>query len=270
MDTDKWNPARYAQFKAERAQPFYDLLALVDAGRLPGGRAVDLGCGTGELTALLHETLQSAASGLVCTVGLDNSPAMLSRAAEYQSPGLSFEPGDIASFVAAHEGQGEFDLVFSNAALQWLPDHPSLIPRLLSCLSPGGQIAIQMPCNEHHPAYRLAGELAAQPPFADALAGFVRQSPVLAPEDYALLLARAGCVSQIVRLYVYLHRLPDRGALVEWVRGSMLTAYEKRLSAAGYEQFLSRYRDLLFEHIPDEQPCLFTFKRMLLWARLPG
>lgn len=270
MSVDQWNPAQYGQFKAERAQPFFDLLALLDPTALPNERAVDLGCGTGELTSSLHRWLREPLGEAASTLGIDSSAAMLAEAAQYRQPGLRFEPGDIADFVEAQEGRKAFGLVFSNAALQWLPDHASLFPRLLSCVAPGGQFAAQMPGNQDHPAYRIAAEIAAEPAFKEALAGHERRSPVLPPEEYALMLARAGCSEQKVLLMVYLHRLANREGLLEWVKGSMLTDYEKRLSAAGFAQFLEQYRRRLGEAVADERPCLFTFKRILMWARLPG
>ena len=119
-----WDPDRYHQFQEERAAPFVDLLALVT--RRENLRVVDLGCGTGELTARLADALPGAD-----VVGLDRSPEMLSRAEPLTRPGLRFELGDIQTV------SGRWDLIFSNAALQWVEDHDALIPHLLTCLRPG-------------------------------------------------------------------------------------------------------------------------------------
>src|SRR5216117_2935146 len=119
MTRDAWDPAQYERFRDERARPFLDLLALVRPR--PGMRVVDLGCGTGELTARLHD--------------------------EVAAGGLRFEASDIAAF-AAHAA---WDLVFSNAALHWVDDHPALFARLTAALRPGGQLAVQMPANFDHP-----------------------------------------------------------------------------------------------------------------------
>src|SRR5690349_15098037 len=127
---DAWQPDTYARFAAERRRPFFDLLDMVSP--LPGGRAVDLGCGTGELTRELH-----LRTGAAETVGLDSSEAMLARAAPFAEGGLRFERTDIAAFSPREE----FDLVFSNAALHWVPDHPRLLARLAAALRPGGQLA---------------------------------------------------------------------------------------------------------------------------------
>ena len=130
MTTDPWNPDQYEKFKAQRAQPFHDLVALVDCSRVR--TALDLGCGTGELTATLHRKLAAGR-----TLGVDTSPAMLARAAAFAGDGLAFEQADIASYASGQT----FDLVLSNAALHWVPDHEVLLPRLLGWVAPGGQVA---------------------------------------------------------------------------------------------------------------------------------
>ena len=158
---DAWRPAQYDRYAAERRQPFFDLLALLS--RAPRGRVVDLGCGTGELTALLHE--RTAARE---TLGLDSSPAMLAKSAAFARPGLTFATRDIADFGAVADGA--FDLVFSNAALHWVDDHEALFARLAGALSPDGELAIQMPSNHEHPSHVVAAEVAAESPCREAIA----------------------------------------------------------------------------------------------------
>src|SRR5476651_1811098 len=142
---DSWNPTQYERFRRERAQPFHDLLALVEPR--PDLRAVDLGCGTGDMTLVLQEKLRPRE-----TLGIDRSASMLAKAP--RADGLRFLEADIASF----EG-GPFDLMFSNAALHWLPDHPALLRRLRSMLAPGGQIAVQMPASDDDPMHATAREV---------------------------------------------------------------------------------------------------------------
>ena len=135
---DVWDPGQYERFRTERAQPFHDLLALVEPR--PSMRVADLGCGTGDATLDLHRKLAARE-----TVGLDNSAAMLARTP--RAEGLRFEQGEIEEF-APHE---PFDLVFSNAALHWVPDHPLLLRRLTDLLAPGGELAAQRPPNAEPP-----------------------------------------------------------------------------------------------------------------------
>ncbi len=253
---DEWQPDQYARFKAEREQPFYDLLDLVEA--VPEGRVVDLGCGTGKLTRVLHERTQAAE-----TVGLDRSDAMLEQTGQYAGGGVRFERGDIGEF-----SDSGLDVVFANASIQWVPDHASLFPRLASTLRPGGQLAVQMPANEGHPSHAVAREVATHSPHAEALGGFVYRHSIESAEWYAEQLARIGFVEQHVRVQVYLHRLPGPEDVVEWVKGSLLTGYRDRMAAEDYELFLADYRERLLLVLPDERPFLYPFKRLLLWGRM--
>jgi trans-aconitate 2-methyltransferase len=252
---DVWNPDRYGKFRSERALPFLDLLSLVEP--CAAARVLDLGCGTGEMTRLAHERL-----GARATVGVDSSPAMLERAAGQAGGGLSFRPGDLGTFA-----EGGWDVVLSNAAIHWVPDHEALLPRLFALVAPGGQLALQAPANDHHPSHAVAREVAREPAFAGPLGGFVRDSPVLPPEAYARLLQRLGAAAQRVRLEVYAHPLAERGEVVEWVRSTTLTDYEKRLDPPTWARFLERYRERLVAVLPDERPFVYTYRRVFLWAR---
>lgn len=256
MPKDTWNPAQYERFAAERRQPFDDLLALIEP--TPNPRVVDLGCGTGELTAHLHATL-----GARETLGLERSSSMLERSAGHTRPGLRFAQADIAEFAP----RGEWDVVFSNAALHWLPDHPALFQRLYDALAPGGQLAVQVPDNFDHPSHVIAGEVAAEEPFAAALREPFPRAAVLRPEAYAELLFDLGFARQIVRLQVYGHALGSRDEVVEWVRGSLLTSYQSALPPELFAQFLERYRARLLPVLRDTRPFFYPFKRILLWAR---
>jgi trans-aconitate 2-methyltransferase len=255
MPPDTWNPTQYGRFHAERTQPFLDLLALVHPR--PGMRVVDLGCGTGELTRRLHLHVEARE-----TLGIDRSGAMLEKTAAFVAEGLRFEAGDIATFRA----HAAYDLVFSNAALHWVPEHEALFARLTEALAPEGQLAVQMPANFDQPAHLVAREVAAEAPFAAALGGPLPEN-VLAPEAYARLLARLGFRAQHVRLQVYAHLLGGREDVVEWVKGTLLTSYAERLGSALYDEFVPRYAARLLPRLEDTHPYLFPFKRLLLWAR---
>jgi len=254
-----WDPGQYERFAAERAQPFWDLAALVEARRI--GRAVDLGCGTGELTAGLADRL-----GIGELVGVDSSPAMLEQAAAHAGHGVRFEEGDLASWTSP----GDHDLVFANASLQWVPDHPAVLVRWWAALRPGGQLAVQVPANADHPSHRVAADVAASDPFAAAMGGTPPPDPVarnvLAPEQYAALLHDLGAERQHVRLQVYGHLLASSRDVVEWVKGTSLTRIFKALPAELHDEFLAVYRTRLLEEIGDAAPYFYPFKRILCWA----
>jgi trans-aconitate 2-methyltransferase len=255
---DTWNPSQYERFRTEREQPFHDLVALIT--RRPAGRVVDLGCGTGLLTTALHRELEAAE-----TLGIDSSDAMLERARTLETEGVKFSRGDIGDGQPA----APFDVVFSNAALQWVGDHPTLFARLSAMLTPGGELAVQVPANFDHVSHTLAADIAREEPFAAAMDGYTRTFSVLSPEEYATLLHDLGFVAQTVRLQVYGHVLESPEAVVEWVRGTLLTDYESRLPGPMYQEFVARYRARLHAALGDQRPYFYPFKRILLWGRRP-
>lgn len=245
-----WSPEQYLRFEKERAQPFYDLLSMVE--RRPQMRVMDLGCGTGALTKELHEML-----GARETTGVDSSPEMLAKASALASETLHVEQGDIATIQV-----NNLDLLFSNAALHWIPDHERLFRRLVTFLQPGGQLAVQMPWNDDHPSHRIARETAA------AFGLLPQRAELLPVERYACLLHQSGMARQHVRLQVYGHLLPRASDVVEWVKGSTLTEYRKPLGPERYEQFLAEYSRRLLAEISDGEPYFYTFKRVLIWGSL--
>ncbi len=259
---DAWNPDRYESFAAERARPFFDLLGLLQG--TGHAAVVDLGCGTGALTAQLHDALEAEA-----TLGLDRSPAMLERAAAIARPALRFEVADIAEL----DRPAAFDVALSNAALQWTTDHRAVLARWRAALRPGGQLAVQVPANLDHPSHTTAVELAAEEPFLSALGGDPPADPVrsvLAPEEYAVVLDELGFAEQHVRLQVYGARLSSTSQVVDWVRGTSLTRFESRLAPELLEEFVDRYRGRLLARLGDRRPYFYPFKRILLWGRLPS
>ncbi len=255
MAQDAWNPEQYRRFTAERSQPFRDLLAMVRAR--PGMRVVDLGCGTGELTAEAHRALAARE-----TLGIDASEAMLARARPLAGAGLSFAREDIAAF----DGR-DFDLVISNAALHWLPRHEEILPRLAAALAPGGQIAVQVPDNHDHASHRIAREVGQEPPFREALGGWEKPRNVLPPERYAEILHRLGFREQDALLRVYGHALAGPEQVVEWVRGTLLNDWKERLAPDLFAAFVDRYRERLAAALGDERPYFYTYRRVLFWGR---
>lgn len=258
-----WNPQQYGKFASERAQPFHDLLALIRDR--PVGRAVDLGCGPGELTRLAADEL-----GCSSMVGIDNSPAMLAKTGEHAGGAVRFEDGDIGAWTSA----GDLDLVLAAASLQWVPDHAAVLRRWSAALAPGGQLAVQVPANANQPTHLVAHEVAHREPF---LGAFGADGPpldpvavnVLEPEQYATLLHELGFVDQHVRLQVYPHLLGTSHDVVEWVRGTTLTRFQKRLEPALFDEFIVAYDKALIERIGEHEPYFFPFRRILMWARLP-
>jgi trans-aconitate 2-methyltransferase len=257
--TDTWDPKQYDKFQRERDQPFFDLLALVHPA--PHMRVVDLGCGTGVLTRILHERLQARE-----TIGIDRSARMLEKAvAAAPIAGLRFDVQTVDAFLDGDVGA--CDLVFSNAVFHWIDGHEALVARLASRLAPHGQMAFQVPANHDHPSHLVADELGAVEPFRSALGGWRRAVTVLEPEAYARLFFRYGFADPIVRLIVYPHVLAGPEDVVEWTKGTLLTEYARRLPGDLFERFVEQYRERLIARLDRERPFFYPFKRILCWGQ---
>ena len=262
--TDAWNPDTYRAFATERAQPFIDLLSLVRPDRIQ--RAVDLGCGPGELTRL-------AAAQLGCgeMVGIDNSASMLAEAERISTPNVRFERGDISAWT----GVSDHDLVLASASLHWVPNHAAVLGRWTAALGGGGQLAVQVPANAYMPSHTVADEVAHSEPFVSA---FGAEGPppdpvakhVLEPEEYASILYDLGFAEQHVRLQIYPHVLPNSRSVVDWVRGTTLTRFQSRLDPDTFAAFVAAYERRLLAVIGDHSPYFFPFRRILMWGRLPA
>jgi trans-aconitate 2-methyltransferase len=248
-----WNPEIYNQFKSERSAPFYDLLALLNVRA--GLEVIDLGCGTGELTAKLAEMLPEAR-----VLGIDSSEEMLAGSRQNNGSTLDFECISIENQLKKPQ---QWDVVFSNAALQWVPDHESLFPQVIAKIKPGGQLLVQMPAQHHNLTNRLLNELAAQEPYAAAYEGWNRISPVLELDRYAEILFENGSKSIQVLEKIYPLVLNDADALLTWVSGTALIPYLERLAEPLKSRFREDYHVLLQQHFP-KTPVFYPFKRILM------
>ena len=250
-----WNPERYLAFGGERTRPAVDLLARVP---LAGpARVADLGCGPGNSTRLLCERWPQAR-----VVGIDNSAAMLANA-----EGSGIRARWLESDIAAWTPDAPYDLLFSNAALHWLPNHASLLPRLLGHLRPGGVLAIQMPRNFTAPSHTLLREVASAGPWAESLAPRLAEEPVAAPEWYHDLLGPLAAALDIWQTE-YLHVLEGDDPVLSWVRGTALRPVIATLSAEEQVLLEAEYARRLraaYPKRPDGR-TLFPFRRLFIVA----
>ncbi|MBC7542713.1 MAG: methyltransferase domain-containing protein [Candidatus Sericytochromatia bacterium] len=239
-------------------QPFEALVAMIEPA--PDMRMVDLGCGTGELTAQLAKRFPDSR-----VLGIDSSEAMLAKAKPLTSPHVRFEQQDIQAF----DGYADYDVIFSNAAFQWVPDNEAMMDRLLKGMKPGAQLAVQMPKNDDHLSHTIAALIATEAPFRDWLNGYVRESHALTLERYAELLQNHGLKHAVCLERIYGHELSSTADIVEWVRGTLLTAYLGRLHPDQGNVFVAAYRERLLHAMGRQTPYFYPFRRMLLWARKP-
>ena len=226
---EDWSARQNLKFEDERTRPPRDLLAQVPLER--PRLVVDLGCGPGNSTELLVARYPQSE-----VIGLDSSPDMLRKARE-RLPQLAF----IAADIAAWSPQPQTDLLFSNAVMQWLPNHAAVLRRLLEALAPGGVLAVQMPDNTREPALRFQGEVGRDGPWADhpEVRAAVRPDLPTVEEYYDLLKP----VSSRLDIWhsVYNHVMASPQAVVEWFKGSSLQPFLSPLDPSAREQFLAAY-----------------------------
>jgi trans-aconitate 2-methyltransferase len=253
-----WQPQRYLAFDDHRTRPAADLLARVPLA-VPE-RVVDLGCGPGNSTELLTGRWPGAS-----VVGVDNSPTMLAAAHE-RGIGADWVEADIVSWAPDQP----VDLLFSNAVLQWLPDHAGLLPRLLGHLRPGGVLAIQMPRNFQAPSHTTVSEIAALAPWAERLEGRPMGSPVAEPGWYYDLLAPKTAALDIWQTE-YLQVLEGDDPVVRWVESTSLRPVLQALDEADAARFKEIYAARMREAYPRRADgrTLFPFRRLFIVATAP-
>jgi trans-aconitate 2-methyltransferase len=245
-----WDAAQYLRYGDERARPFFDLISRIGAEE--PSRVADLGCGPGNLTALLARRWPGAEVS-----GMDNSAEMI-EAARAAVPGLSFEVGDVRTWRPSAAP----DVITCNAVLQWVPDHGDLLVSWAGMLAPGGWLAFQLPGNVSSPSHALVAELAASPRWRDLLAGAELNRQAGDPGDYVRLLARAGYQVDAWET-TYQHILPGKDPVLEWTKGTTLRPVLAVLDEEQAADFIGEYAEGLRQAYPAESfGVVFPFRRV--------
>jgi trans-aconitate 2-methyltransferase len=252
-----WNPNQYQKFANERDRPFFDLLARV---KKPNAQTVaDLGCGTGSLTANLLEKFPNAS-----IVGVDSSAQMLEKSSSHQNPRLEFVLADLSTW----QPEKPLGVIVSNAALQWLEDHETLIPNLANLLAPDGILAVQMPINFEQPNHTILRDLTSNETWKPHLSKF--SSRLRAPKPAAWYIQTLSSLGFEVDAWetTYHHVLHGENAVLEWVKGTALRPVLNALEPELHADFLEELGEQYLKVYPKQAfGTLFAFNRLFFVAR---
>jgi trans-aconitate 2-methyltransferase len=257
-----WDPARYLRFAGERARPFADLMARVDAAA--PGSVVDMGCGEGALTASLAHRWPGAR-----VTGVDSSATMLAAATAHALPGrVDFTAGDVRDWAPG----GPVDVVVSNAVLHWVPGHERILSRWAGWLAPGGWVAVQVPGNFRAPTHALLTALCRSPRWSDRLAGAAPDpDAVLEPAVYYDVLTAAGLDADVWET-TYLHVLTGDDPVLAWVRSTVLRPVLALLGEDDAAELTAAYAAALREAYPPrpDGTTLLPFRRIFAVGSRPS
>lgn len=224
----RWDPQTYLKHADERGRPFVELLARVPV--TAPARVLDLGCGAGNLSAVIRDRWPGAE-----VLGVDSSAEMIAHAREVDPDG-QYEVADVATWTP----DGPYDVIVSNAMFQWLPDAFEVITRLLDSVQDGGALAVQVPDNQEAPSHRLMREVAARPEFAEHTSDVRRFSRTDAA-SYLELFAGLGWIADVWTTE-YLHVLPGDDAVWGWVSGTGARPYVQALPEELRQDFVEQYQ----------------------------
>jgi trans-aconitate 2-methyltransferase len=251
-----WSPNQYLKFEDERTRPARDLLVAVPLTAVRS--AVDIGCGPGNSTELIAARYPQAE-----IAGFDNSPEMIA-AARRRLPKARFAEADVVTWTPS----APVDLLFANAVFQWVPEHVTVLQRLMEALAPGGVLAVQMPDNLDEPSHRLMREVARMGPWAEALAEAEGEKEEIPDAEIYYDQLKPGAAHVDVWRTVYHHPLADAAAIVAWFKSTGLRPYLNRLDPQQQAAFIAAYQARIADAYPPrvDGRVLLPFPRLFIVA----
>jgi trans-aconitate 2-methyltransferase len=252
-----WNSAQYLKFAAERTQPAIDLATRISS--CSPAKVIDIGCGPGNSTAILKQAFPNAD-----ITGADNSENMIA-AAQKEYPDLHWRVCDASKDLPAMAG--EFDLVFSNACIQWIPDHPALLKNMLGLLKKGGTLAVQVPMNFGEPIHQIIGEITTSAKWRSRFPN-PRIFFTLTPSEYFDLLSEYAAEFSIWTT-TYYHVMKSHNDILEWYRSTGLRPYLDALDEGERPDFVQDIMEQVKQRYPAQKNgnILFRFPRFFFTAR---
>lgn len=256
----EWDPELYSRFLKERTQPAIDLASRI--GLKEPNNAIDIGCGPGNSTRVLADRYPH-----MRVTGADYSEHMLTQA-RANHPELEFIRFDAGCDFPSIRGR--YNIVFSNACIQWLPNHQHLLPEMMSALTVGGVLAVQVPVNFDEPIHRIIQDVVHSAKWRGQLEAS-RSLEMLTESEYFDILSQQTTDFSIWKT-VYMHRMPSHASIMDWYRGTGLRPYLDRLSESDAADF---ERDILSEVVkayPVQQngEIIFRFPRLFFTAVREG
>lgn len=253
--TSAWNPGHYLKYGDERTRPSVDLAAAV---KLHAPKViVDLGCGPGNSTRVLRARWPEAR-----LVGIDSSEEMIeaAKASELKAKWVVAE-------MSHWQPDGTVDVLFSNAALQWVPDHASLLTRLLNHVAVGGALAFQIPSSTYATVRTLIHEISTDSRWSDRLEQARRVLTMESPEYYYDMLCEATTCLDIWETE-YGHVMQDQDAIVDWISSTGLRPFLNPLEDSEKTDFIAELRRKVQQAYSTraDGKVLFPFRRTFVVA----
>ena len=252
----EWSAEQYSKFKTERTLPAIELVGAINNDNVR--TAIDVGCGTGNSTAALKKRFPSAR-----IIGADNSDEMLTSARK-NYPELEFIKLDAEKDIVNISDR--YDVVFSNACIQWIPNHKLLLKRLMGAVKKEGTLAIQIPQQAKHPMHKIIKSVADSQKWAKKIP-VSRLYHTLTEEEYFDILSE---LSGNFRMWetTYFHAMPSHQSIVEWYKGTGLRPYLDQLSDSDRVEFENDVLTETQRFYPVQQngEIIFRFPRLFMIA----
>lgn len=251
-----WNSELYLKFKAQRTQPAIDLAARLDGSP---SEIIDLGCGPGNSTRVLKNRFPNAH-----IVGADSSENMLQKARS-ENPDLEFTQLDIAGDLSAY--RGKYDVVFSNACFQWLPNHRELLPRVFELVKSGGVLSVQIPMNYDEPIHKIIRRISESAKWSEKFPEKRIFGTLTIPEYHDILSSLTDDFE--IWQTIYCHRMPSIESIIEWYRSTGLRTYLAAISEEEGAEFIAEIKAELEKEYPSQAngEIIFRFPRFFFLAK---
>lgn len=248
----EWNANQYMVFEKQRSHPAIDLAMRIQHNTYKS--IVDIGCGPGNSTAILQDVFPEAS-----IIGIDNSKDMIEKA-RIRCPDLSFQK------CGVEELEGKYDLLFSNACLQWVPNHQVLLPSLLEKLNENGVLAVQMPYNSAEPLYEIVSQVVKNPKWRLSDKE-IENNVTLARDAYFAILSKYASRFELWETKYY-HILPTHQAMLDWIKSTKIRPYLSLLEEEEREVFEKEILEKAIQQYPTNEhgEVVFGFNRLFFIA----